>query len=1790
MKNFILNTMKKLNLNKVPKLMALLVLLFTLGIGNAWAGGHSTHYFQGKAVTVNEGTGSGKVYVQRDVVTDVANVSSGWANEYQTSVLNCNGSDGKGASGNDHMFFCAKPDNASSYFWGWYGEETCAEIMADEPSLHQQILAFPIQGESTEASSPEKYTLYAKFSDQPYPYHYYYGKLKAKSSDGTKGRVQANLTTGDDGYGYWSRSNLAAEHTSPDKFRVKSDEASAAGRIYATAVPMHGYVFTGWTLGEKVAVADGFSADNWHGVFDVTTSTENENSPFVGEVEANFEDASATSVTLLKDANRGTISVKHKYYYLNGSSVSEYSANLDAFTLEEATHTYSTYTKSDVNYQIYPADRMTLTATPEGDYKFYGWYHEVGDRYEFLGDATSIEITLDEHPNYFAYFDVVDADNAFMVGFHQLATWEDALAAAKANAPCNMLLLKDITVPAGYYTIPAGVTLIIPRNADQIVPTPTIERIDGTGGAAPTKFRSLTLENGVTLDVHGTIEVSGSQMSGAQGDKGAGCPRNPYGQLIMKEGSKVILESGSVLRAWGFVTGDIANKDENFNVPHGTIDARRGSTVYEQFQMYDWKGGTNTSMYMGSDKVFPVTQYFIQNIEVPTTYRPGSALWALTSVYVSNKTRGGKVQLIGLHGEDALFLMDEKDDSEDTWVRKSYDTNGDIQLYEINSAAQLSAVYLDVDNYVLPIVNNLHMKVLQGNLDITQNVNLLPGSSIDIAKQAKATILSDMSLYLYDQDEWGTYVFDSKYGSQVLYSPTFGGKPNRRNFSTKTSQSDVAINVHGVMDVKGYLYTTVGGANIFSKNSDAGTILFSNAAPQSAPKVYQWHNRNTYGADCTPARLKNEVEVNGSYYAPTAGTPAGQSYCYQNSKWVMMTVDETNECFVYDNYGTYYAKPGAYVALANGKTENNDHTYSDADGRGRLYILMDECQWWEVENVDNLYKGITRDENDVASWNGKYYEYNTSSGKWEEKRYTITWKDYDGTVITTYRLTYGTTPQYLSTNPTREANLDYTYDFTGWSPAFVPVTGDQIYTATYSETPVRYTITYKNSDGSIISREFLTRGSNPTPPAVTNGDKILQWNPSIGAVTGNQIYTAEWLDNTPTTWTITWKNYDGSTIVTTTPDNEASAEAVAADAPTGMTKPATSEYTYTFAHWEPTIAAATSNATYTAIYTESKKTYTVNFYKEGTTNETKEEEGNLLVSCTGLNMGSTAALPSPLPTKTETGRTYTLQWKDMSTDQIVGVSIPAVAGNTDYVADFSLYTVTRYTISATCATPSSCVITGGGVYDYGTSIDLEAIPNEGYEFVKWSDEVTNNPRNVTVSGSATYTAIVNPIELIVDIDTKKTIALSTTLAGLTISSNGDEQSSEVLGAENLSFVDGRSAYFNLQIGDIESRHWHAFTVPFQVNLKESTGTRAQINGRPLELGRGYDIIYYDGAVRAAQGKVPDCWKYVEDGDSTLYPGKAYMIASGSVAINTVRFTAELTNEGKLILADGLTVSAGEGDNGGWNGIGNPNMYHSVINAGPTVGYVHNGGKIGEDGYVEYNINNLKYVVGRAVYVQVNGSGEQSVVVNRASGQGAITPAAAPARRRIAPKTDKQYLLLDDYYKVSIAGENGVKGGSVYVLDEEEKEDKYVIGHDLAKLGMSSACAQIWVDRYNNKLGLNTTAPIDNQANYPLGIYAPKSGEYLITMPTTIESGKALYLTLDGEAIWNLSDGAYEVTLNKGTTNRYGLRISAKVPQMPTDIDEAVVEAKGETQKVLINNQVYIIRGGEAYTITGKKVN
>ena len=507
-------------------------------------------------------------------------------------------------------------------------------------------------------------------------------------------------------------------------------------------------------------------------------------------------------------------------------------------------------------------------------------------------------------------------------------------------------------------------------------------------------------------------------------------------------------------------------------------------------------------------------------------------------------------------------------------------------------------------------------------------------------------------------------------------------------------------------------------------------------------------------------------------------------------------------------------------------------------------------------------------------------------------------------------------------------------------------------------------------------------------------------------------------------------------------------------------------------------------------------------------------------------------------------------------------------------------TLNKYTVTLRCNLPGACTFTGAGTYNYGTSVSIAATPAEGYEFVKWQERSgAANLGSIEVNGDITLTAVVkesakpDPENLAVGIDVTETVASATDYMDLTITSDGLAHSSQIVNANNITLYG--NADFVLS-KDFAKRTWYCVAVPWKVDVNGGI----IINGKAAVLGTDIEICYYDGEVRAAQGKVPACWVYMKNLSTKkiLEPGKAYMIALLKTSASSIKFRKKTQEP---LLTTGTSVQSypsSTATDAGWNAIANPSLFHAFVNAGSTDDKAQRYNSE-EDSYDWFDLDEHKLVIGEPIYVQAPEA--KSIVVNNSNDY----PASAPRR------TNAQAVPTKYEVSVTAAGATKYADHLSIALNEDKEADQYIIGQDLVKFGVSAKIAQMWIDRYDAKLCVNAVVPEEDATSFPMSLFAPKAGNYTIAIDREAAAEDYnLYLTYNGEAIWNLSDGAYTANLNKGTDANYGLRISVKkAPQVTTGVDEAIVDAQGDTRKVLINNQIFIIRGDKVYSIDGQLV-
>lgn len=310
---------------------------------------------------------------------------------------------------------------------------------------------------------------------------------------------------------------------------------------------------------------------------------------------------------------------------------------------------------------------------------------------------------------------------------------------------------------------------------------------------------------------------------------------------------------------------------------------------------------------------------------------------------------------------------------------------------------------------------------------------------------------------------------------------------------------------------------------------------------------------------------------------------------------------------------------------------------------------------------------------------------------------------------------------------TLTATANAGYEFDHWNdsntdnPRSITVTGDASYTA-YFQTAT-YTLTVESEDnekGTATGGGTYTYGETVSISATpAEHYQFAQWNdgntdnPRTVTITSDTTYTAQF----------SAINY----TITAVPDDNAHGSVTGGGSyayNTTATLTATPAEHYQFAQWSdgntdnPRTVTVTGNATYTAQF--SPMNYTITAVPDNNTHGSVTGGGSYAY-------GTTATLTAT----PATGYEFT-QWNDGNNDNPRTVT---VTGNATYTASFS-----SETYSLTVNAQANGTATGSGNYEYGSTATLTATPDEGYHFLQWNDGNTQNPRTVTVTGNATYTA------------------------------------------------------------------------------------------------------------------------------------------------------------------------------------------------------------------------------------------------------------------------------------------------------------------------------------------------------------------------------------------------------------------------------------------------------------------
>lgn len=635
---------------------------------------------------------------------------------------------------------------------------------------------------------------------------------------------------------------------------------------------------------------------------------------------ASFTKELAAGGTVTVYIKSGSTSGATKITMTNVALVSDVTATTTFVPAENGTYKVDgkTVTEEYSNTQS-SMTAYKVAATPADGYQFLGWYNLTTGK--CIATAVSTALNIESDCTITAKF-ASKAAALFETGGQRFADLNEAVSYAQKNRQSKITLATDGSI-SGTYTIPAGITLLIPFDAAGTLYTDAPAAIRTT--PASKAFRTLTMSEGTSITVNGAISLGGRYFAAGGGEQGR--PVGDYGYIKMADNSSITVKNGGNLYAWGFISGS------------GSVLAESGATVYEFYQIADFRGGSASSAM--KHEVFPFSQYFVQNIEVPLTLNAGANEQVYSGVYAMSTTYTTAINFIG---DTGMFKVESGS------FTKDYDEKTDRLVFTVNGEAALNTLSLKLASmsvnsasYVLPITNNITINIQSGNVTINQDAALLAGVEVNIAEGAGLTVANGKNVYVYDAAEWNSnnFVWGSCKFKSVAYAP--GKAYNRTNADLK----DVKMDVNGSVTAIGAIYTTKGGADICSSKKTGKYI--QQGTPGTKTTTYQYDgNKNSHAISITAAKLHN---LDNSY-TETANANARDTFTYckgqecGGGKWVPNLKVAEIGTTKYDTLQEAVTKflqgsSNTYIKMLHSTTENitTENVTTDRD----LYLDLNGC-------------------------------------------------------------------------------------------------------------------------------------------------------------------------------------------------------------------------------------------------------------------------------------------------------------------------------------------------------------------------------------------------------------------------------------------------------------------------------------------------------------------------------------------------------------------------------------------------------------------------------------------------------------------------------------------------------------------------------------------------------------------------------------------------------------------------------------------------------------------------------
>ena len=631
----------------------------------------------------------------------------------------------------------------------------------------------------------------------------------------------------------------------------------------------------------------------------------------------------------------------------------------------------------------------------------------------------------------------------------------EALTAAQAGGGGTVRLLRDYTLEEDV-TVPSGVTLLVPcMDNDAGYDASTGYCPDGTNtagvtGANGTRYCTLTIPQGVTLTVMGTVLVNavvGRPASGHYDQDVTG----GYGEIALN--GSIEIRSGGIVDCCGYIKGS------------GQVTVENGGTLRDLYVVIHWRGG---SAAYGAKKasVYPMNESKCHNIETTVRINYGGTYSGTVKIYAKSpftfKDTYQYTRFPQIDNSNGLFRLS----TADSYVIKTYDAAKDREIYSFYGGATFASSSLNIvgqnlstSEFIYPIDGDMIFNLNQGAYTFANDYKFMPGAVVNI-QNAALTVNSGKTVVFYSTDIYtkdpfttvtgtsypvsrGDAVLKLSSDSKLDVQGAFGGK-----VSAQAPDSVIQKGTNANLSVTTNEVAAVSGSFILAT---ATTTAYTFPATFTCEHYTGAWDNDTWKWTGDPCTLTLK------YGETTIREPATMEYGTQ--------ADPEPYSLVGYDFGGWYTD----VALTN------PYTPGPITGDMTLYAKMTPCSYTitfdsksgsTVEPITQDYETVvtapaapTRKGYTFAGWYAdeelrEAYSFGTMPAqditlyaKWDANTYTVTFDAREGTVSPENQtVTFGQPYSALPT-PTRAG-----YDFVGWYLENTLITENSVVTAAENHT------------------------------------------------------------------------------------------------------------------------------------------------------------------------------------------------------------------------------------------------------------------------------------------------------------------------------------------------------------------------------------------------------------------------------------------------------------------------------------------------------------------------------------------------------------------------------------------------------------------------------------------------------------------------------------------------------------------------------------------------------------------